>query len=273
MKKLYPVLMILAMCLISAAVAQEKEAMKLPAKENFKLVLLTGQSNMAGRGKVEAQDKVIHPRVLMLNREGQWVPAVDPVHYDKKEAGVGLGRTFGILLAESDPNITVGLIPAACGGSGISSWEPGKYWEQTKSHPYDDTLTRARRAMQDGTLTAILWHQGEADCGKSADVYAEKLEALITRMRTDLDAPKVPFIIGQLPQFKEKPWNKGRITVDKAQRAAGAKEFCGFVLSDGLTPNADLVHLDATSQREFGKRYFAAYETVVKNAAQTPATK
>ena len=56
------------------------EAVKLPPKEKFYLVLLAGQSNMAGRGFVEDADKVPNPRVLMLNRDLEWVPAVDPVH-------------------------------------------------------------------------------------------------------------------------------------------------------------------------------------------------
>lgn len=245
--------------------ATETGGMKLPAKDKFLIVLLTGQSNMAGRGKVEAQDKQPHPRVLMQNREGDWVPAVDPIHYDKKEAGVGLGRTFGILLAESDPTVTVGLVPTACGGSGIEYWVPGKYWEQTKSNPYDDFLTRSRRALRDGTLAAILWHQGESDSGKKerADVYEQKLTALVARMRADLDAPAAPFIVGQLSQFPEKPWSESKTTVDKALRAVGAMPHSGFVPSDGLTANADNVHFNAESLREFGKRYFEVYEKVV----------
>ena len=48
--------------------------------------MLIGQSNMAGRGAVEAQDKKPHPRVLMLNKAGDWVPAVYPLHFDKSVA-------------------------------------------------------------------------------------------------------------------------------------------------------------------------------------------
>ena len=80
---------------------------------------------MAGRGAIAPEDKVPHPRVLMLDRSGNWVPAVDPVHFDKPFAGVGPGRRFAILLAESDPSITVGLIPAACGGSPLSTLTAG----------------------------------------------------------------------------------------------------------------------------------------------------
>lgn len=69
----------------------------LPAKENFHLFLLVSQSNMAGRGEVTADDQRPDPRVLMLDKEGRWVPAVDPMHFDKPAVvGVGLGRTFGL---------------------------------------------------------------------------------------------------------------------------------------------------------------------------------
>jgi len=52
---------------------------------------------MAGCGTVEAQDKTPHPRVLMLNMADAWVPAIDPLHFDKPAAGVGLGKTFATL--------------------------------------------------------------------------------------------------------------------------------------------------------------------------------
>ena len=89
-------------------------AVELPAKENFHLFLLVGQSNMAGRGKVALADKKPHPRVLMLNKAGEWVPAADPLHFDKPGmVGVGLGKTFGTMVAEKNPGVTVGLIPSA----------------------------------------------------------------------------------------------------------------------------------------------------------------
>ena len=79
-------------------------AQTLPAKERFHLFLLVGQSNMAGRGKVTEADKTPVPRVLMLNQAGAWVPAVDPMHFDTPSiVGVGLGRTLGIQVADTDP--------------------------------------------------------------------------------------------------------------------------------------------------------------------------
>ena len=72
---------------------------RAPEPRPFDVVLLVGQSNMAGRGVVGAEDRVPSPHVWMLDKAGAWVPAVDPVHYDKPIAGVGPGRTFGIELA------------------------------------------------------------------------------------------------------------------------------------------------------------------------------
>ncbi|MCA9072722.1 MAG: sialate O-acetylesterase, partial [Planctomycetaceae bacterium] len=182
---------------------------QIPSKERFELFLLVGQSNMAGRGRVAEQDTTPHPRVLMLNKGNKWVPAVDPLHFDKPGiVGVGLGRSFGIEIAKANPGITVGLIPCAVGGSPISVWEPGEFYKATKSHPYDDALRRARLALKDGTLKGILWHQGESDSKpEAAPQYAKRLHHLIDRFREELNAPEVPFIAGQMGQFKESPWS------------------------------------------------------------------
>ncbi len=257
-------LTLLSMAVMAAGFAAD--AVKLPPKEKFLLVLLAGQSNMAGRGIVQDSDKVPSPRVLMLNKAGEWVPAVDPVHYDKSAAGVGPGRTFANLLAATDPSITVGLIPTACGGSPIASWVPGGFWDQTKSHPYDDSIARARKAMESGTLTVMLWHQGEADCGgENSKLYHDRFTELVRRFRKDLNAPELPVIVGQLSKFPGKKWWEGKTRVDEAQRTVVKEQQpAAFAESDGLTPNSDNVHFDAASQREFGKRYFEAYQKLME---------
>jgi hypothetical protein len=70
----------LAFTLWSLAGATFAQTAPLPARENFQVFLLIGQSNMAGRGTVTPADQVPHPRVLMFNGAGEWVPAVDPMH-------------------------------------------------------------------------------------------------------------------------------------------------------------------------------------------------
>ena len=219
----------------------------------LRLFLLAGQSNMAGRGDVEMQDQQTHPRVLALAKDGSWVLACDPMHYDKPTAGVGPGKTFGAILADADPNNTIGLIPAACGGLPIAAWEPGAFFDQTASHPYDDAIARTKLALRDGTLAGILWHQGESDCdAANAALYQARLEALIARFRDDLDAPDLPVVIGQLGQFPSAPWTEYTRMVNEAQLAVAKKTpHAVLVKSDGLTCKSDNIHFDAPSQREF----------------------
>ena len=235
------------------------------APKNLHLFLLVGQSNMAGRGEVEDRDRQPIPHVFALDAHGDWVPAVDPVHWDKPSAGVGLARSFAVEYLKHHPGVSVGFIPAACGGSPISSWAPGEYFDGTHSHPYDDAIARARRALPGGTLKGILWHQGESDRSPAlAPAYEAALTALIARFRHDLGAPKVPFVIGQLGQFAGAgPWDAAALEVDRAQRAVAAKApFSAFVSSDDLTSNPDHLHFDAASLREFGRRYAVAFARI-----------
>lgn len=166
------------------------------------IYLLLGQSNMAGRGIVESEDQQTHPRVHMLDKNNEWKPARDPMHFDKLIAGVGPGLTFGKLMADADTNITFGLVPCAAGGSSIDAWKVGGYHDQTKSYPYDEALKRARIAMQVGQLKGIIWHQGESDSKPGqAETYAEKLKVLIASLRKELNAPDLPVVVATLPDF------------------------------------------------------------------------
>jgi hypothetical protein len=250
-------------CLVASAFAQSAP---LPPKEKFYLFLLVGQSNMAGRGVVAPQDKVPNPRVLMLNQAGEWVPAVDPLHFDKPNAGVGIGRSFAAAIAEANPGVTIGLIPCAVGGSPIDAWGPGEFYQPTRSHPWDDAIKRANLALQSGTLKGILWHQGESDSSRElAPKYEAKLHDLIARFRRELRAPDVPFICGQLGQFADSPWNEFKKQVDQAHRDLPKKvPHTAFVSSDGLNHKGDKVHFNADSYREFGKRYAAAYLKLIQ---------
>jgi hypothetical protein len=230
------------------------------------LFLLAGQSNMAGRGTVEAGDRLPISGVLMLDRTLAWMPATDPVHFDKPSAGVGPGRAFALALHEHDPSESIGLVPAAVGGSPISSWEPGALDAATKTHPYDDAIARARVAMRAGTFRAILWHQGEADATPERSVaYAGRLRALITRFRTELGDPNLPFVIGELGQFPRSGWSAARERVDSVHRAVAASmPGVAYVSSDGLTHRGDSLHFDSASARELGRRYAAAYLTLTR---------
>ena len=254
---------------VALSASAQSTRTQAPAPKNLHLFLLVWQSNMAGRGEVEDRDRVPIDHVLALDAQGEWVPAVDPLHWDKPSAGVGLARSFAAEYLKHHPGVKVGLIPAACGGSPIASWEPGQYFDGTHSHPYDDAIARARRALQSGSLKGILWHQGESDRSPELAPRHEKaLTALIERFRRDLRAANVPFVIGQLGQFAGAgPWDAAALEVDRAQRSVAARvPFSAFVSSDGLTSNPDHLHFDAASLREFGRRYAVALAGIEKGA-------
>ena len=249
--------------------------LQLPPRAEFHLFLLAGQSNMAGRGEVEPSDKEPIPRVLALDATGNWIPARDPIHWDKPVAGVGLARSFAVEYLKSHPGVSVGFIPAACGGSPISSWAPGQYFDQTHSHPYDDALSRSRRALEAGTLRGILWHQGESDSKPElAPQYEAALTTLLERLRRELGAPRVPVVIGQLGQFAAVPWNDPTRAVDAAhRRIAASLPLAAFVHSDGLAANPDNIHFSAAALREFGRRYAEAFDALERktSTANKPA--
>ena len=231
------------------------------AADKMDLYLLVGQSNMAGRGVVEEQDKTPHPRVKMLSKDGTWVPAIDPMHFDKAAAGVGLGKTFGQIIADATPGVTIGLIPCAVGGSPIDTWQPGVFYPPTESHPWDDMAKRATLALKSGTLKGILWHQGESDSQPQlAPSYKAKLHDLIARLRKELNAPEVPFIAGQMGKFDSVPWTPEKIIVDQAHQDLAKKVLhTAFVSAAGLNHNGDKVHFDSPAFRELGKRCAEAF--------------
>jgi hypothetical protein len=239
--------------LLAAATARTEAP---PPSRTMKLFLLIGQSNMAGRGKPESQDKVPHPRVFAFSKELAWTPAVDPLHWDKPERiGVGLGLTFGRTVADADPAAVVGLIPAAFGGSALDEWAPG-------TPHYTNAVARAREAAKNGKLAGILWHQGEADAApEKVATYVDRFTRTIAQLRADLGAETVPLIVGEPGRFR--PANAAVNAVlatlpSKVPRSA-------FVSSEGLVPNDDLddqgqrVHFDTPSFRELGRRYAKAW--------------
>jgi hypothetical protein len=227
----------------------------------MQLFLLAGQSNMAGRGDVAAEDRTSPPGILALNRELEWVPAAEPLHFDKPSAGVGPGLSFGRVIAARNADAVIGLIPAAVGGSPITAWEPGVIYPETGARPWDDALLRTRHALRHGELRAILWHQGESDTNpQAARWYESRLRTLIGRFRTEFGNARLPVLIGQLGHWPERPWDEAWKRVDQAHRdVAASMPDVRFISSEGLAHKGDVLHFDAPAARELGRRYAAAY--------------
>ena len=217
--------------------------------------LLIGQSNMSGRAHLIEGDDAVIPGVYLLNEQGMWEPARQPLNRyasDRKDLEMqrfNPGGPFAKSMRETDPDKTIGLIVNARGGTKIESWQPGQAL-------YENALNRVK-TLGDVHLVGVLWHQGE---GNSMDEqYAEKLTNVIQGIRRDLNQPDLPFIAGHI--------SGENIINDQMDALAGKLPNMGAVSVDGLE-RFDGGHYDHDGVIILGKRYAEAYQQVVGKRKQ-----
>ena len=132
------------------------------------IILLAGQSNMAGRGvytQLSCSDTVTYDNIFSLNNDSVWVRAKHPLHWDKAEAAVGMGISFAHKLDSlMGGNVSIGLVPCAAGGTGISDWLNNNCFAYTGNYYlYTNLISRAKLAQKQGQIIGMIWHQGETD--------------------------------------------------------------------------------------------------------------
>jgi len=240
---------------------------------HFELFLLVGQSNMSGRAPALPEDKIADPRVLVLDRQDNWVTEGEPIHFDKSAAGVGPGYTFAKLLAAKEPGVTIGLIPCAFGGTTLAQWDP-KSDDKKLYKPYslyENAIRRAQIAMKSGTLKGILWHQGEGDSNsdKTASTYAARLAQLVTSFRTDLHAPNIPFIAGETGYYRYPLSHFASVVNAQIDSLPTLVPLSGFASAKDLVDKGDHLHFDNASQKKLGQRYLDAFEQVQNSSGKT----
>jgi hypothetical protein len=235
----------------------EEKINSLPAKENFYIFLLAGQSNMAGRGFVQPMDTISSTHVLMLNKNNEWVYAKEPLHYyEPGRTGLDCGLSFGKELSRLyGKNIIIGLVPCAIGGSSIEQWLGDSTYRGVTL--YSNFLQRASAASQTGVIKGLLWHQGESNAGaKTYKNYKENLQVFFDRIRRDINQPDLPVYAGQLGSYLSKMSNPNAVAVnnDLQQLSTSYKNF-HVIFTGDLTCKSDTIHFDSGSQREMGKRF------------------
>ena len=223
----------------------------------MKSILMVGQSNMAGRGFLTAVPPILNDHLRML-RNGRWQQLAEPVNVDREVAGVGLAPAFAQAWSADHPDETLGLIPCAEGGSALAEWAPDA---PLMRH----AISEAHFAQETSEIIAILWHQGEND---SLDhhyrTYQNQLTHTLTHLRTALNLPAVPIILGGLPAFLGQH-GFGLSATEAPQIDALIRQTAAelpqayFVTAADLTANPDGIHLNAPSQRRFGVRYYQAF--------------
>ncbi len=222
-------------------------------KERFHLYVLMGQSNMSGTDTRSLASQQDNPRILSLNAEGQWVVARYPLF---SASGAGPGISFASEMLKADPNLTIGLVQCAAGGSGLSRWLKG-------GDLYLRAIGRTNVAAQSGVIKGVLWHQGESNTRKQKDpgTYEARLAKMFSELRTELGLPELPIIVGLLGEFLQ---TKRFAYVDTVR--AGIKHIpsvvpnAGFADSTGLGHKGDELHFTAEAQKEMGVRYAQAMQ-------------
>lgn len=227
-----------------------------PQPKDMDLYLCIGQSNMAGRASYKKYNDPL-PGVFLFTDDpnNQWVPASNPLNryspilYSKPIQKLSPCYSFAKEIKSRYPNRTIGIVHLARGGTSIDQWI---YSWRTRRSLLDKVLPIAQRATKFGTYKAIIWHQGEANPKDSQSAYTKKATKLVTRIRSELGSPNLPFVVGQVVR---KP--KYQQINDILASLATAIPFTAVASSEGLSV-MDAVHFDSQSQITLGKRYAEA---------------
>ncbi|PPS07560.1 hypothetical protein GOBAR_AA13086 [Gossypium barbadense] len=225
------------------------------------IIILAGQSNMAGRGGVANHsvrgiptwDGDVPPQcqpnpwIFKLSADMAWVEAREPILADidvKKTNGIGPGTAFANAVLSKDPNFgLVGLVPCAIGGTHLSQWQKGGFL-------YEQLVKRAQMALRSGgAYKAMLWYQGETDTIYKQDVelYQGRLKRFFNDLRSDLQAPRLPIFQVVLAS------GQGRY-IEEVREAQLKLElpYVENVDAKGLPLEPDGLHLTTPSQVRLG---------------------
>ena len=255
--------------------------------EPYDVILLVGQSNAQGAGR-PVVDTEVWPNIDQYPaankpEAGQIIPAVEPLQNPgpiTAKIAHGPALFFARDYALRHPGRRVLIVPAAWSGTAFSSTGPDT-WDWTSTEGGDNLAVRAVAQTQaalaaagpGARLSAILWHQGEGDTPASvAGDYEATLEAFITWLRGQLDAPNVPFIVGQMGEERRDD-SAGTITVDKAHIGMPARHLrAGFARATPAVHNpGDITHMSARGQMLMAESMWDAYGRALLNTDEGTA--
>lgn len=220
-----------------------------PPTQGKNIFILSGQSNMAGRGHENCTYCKPGPNILMFNPALQWVEAKDPLHQGidiGKANGVGPGMPFATRIFETKADFgVIGLVPCAIGATALDQWKKGEKL-------YNDMIARSKASLKDGgVIRALLWYQGEADVASpTASTYAARFVQMVNDIRSDLQLPSLPVIQVAL----NKKLDQEDCEIRKQQLGTNSPNVV-TVDAKGSSNNlgSDGIHLDTAGQTHVGQ--------------------
>ncbi|MGI6571957.1 MAG: sialate O-acetylesterase [Fermentimonas sp.] len=243
----------------------EQKPNVIPDKENIWVFILAGQSNMAGRGKIEPIDTIPDFRIFTINKEGELILAKEPLHfYEPTMTGLDCGLSFGKELLKQVPDsISLLIMPTAVGGSSISQWiNDSTFRNVTLMTNFKEKIEIAQKY---GTIKGILWHQGESDATtqETIDIYNKQLRKLFTLFRNAIGNSELPIVIGELGSFS-KADDKWKAINSKIEEYIKTDPNSFLIKTNDLKDKGDKVHFDSEGQREIGRRFAERFIKIQK---------
>lgn len=243
-----------------------------PWQGKISLYVLAGQSNMAGRGPLDAESLTTHPQVFVFGNDYRWHLAkdpldsiegqVDPISQEGKAPGVGPGMTFASALLKHDADAVIGLIPCAKGGTTIQEWQRNL----SENSLYGSCLKRLRAASLMGHLKGMLFFQGEADAldqkqfshlSLSPQQWSKKFEKFVENFRLDTKQENLPIVFAQIGSH-DAPDLLTEWEAIKKQQENIKLPHVSMITTDDLALQ-DYVHYTTKSYRTIGQRFANAY--------------
>jgi len=232
------------------------------------VVLLGGQSNMAGRAATDGLPEALQGEQgdVRIFYAGQGSVQTDSLVPLQPGTGAQFGPevTLGRTLADAFPGRRYALIKYARGGTNLfDQWDPASGAEYAT---FLDTVDRGLRALEDEGLTprieGMVWHQGESDAveGRTTEEYAADLTEFVEAVRADVSgASGMRFVVGRLSELQLPGDGAGRDAIQDAQlQVAAADPDVGIVFTDSFRLAADNLHYDAMGQHAMGVRFAQA---------------
>lgn len=245
-------------------------------KEKFDIIIQAGQSNSDGTAFGHI-DTPYQPKGEVWHFTGDFTIEIAREMVN----GNNIQSHYGFAFA--DEYIKAGrlkegrkllIIRSSIGGTGFLD----NHWKLT-----DDLYLRMLKMIDsalelnsENRLVAFLWHQGETDAilNASYEVHTKHLTDLVSSVRERYNVPDLPFVCGDFVQH----WKNDNAEICKPVIAA-MRDFCkgenaAFVESEGLISNAqdegnpcfgfDTIHFCRKAIYELGRRYYTAFESIVK---------
>lgn len=270
------------------------------AKEPIKIILLAGQSNMAGAGNYDALTKNQKDRIEKAAKhitficDGEEKP-FSAIYSQYQEDKRGYGNVFGpelfmgVTFTEKYPDQEFIFIKRAQGGTSLyGAWSPE--WSKEKSmqvekgfkqdlklveehcSSIDKELSALKNKNKPYKIIGMAWMQGENDAAKevSARSYEKNLLAFIAYYRQRYDMPAMPFVMGQINSRYGRYADGPTVVRQAFVKVAEADDNCSVILTSTDTTwndfpkTSDNVHYNHIGQMRLGTKMGEALIEMIK---------